>query len=234
MKTLLPLSVLMILGLSPAVSQDCEGYLSFQEGNKVKYALTDKKNKPAGTVEYVVESVNRTGGGLAADMRSKFTDEKGKEISNSTFTIACKGEKLILDLKSMLNDQMLEAFKGMTMKAEGGNMDIPFSAAVGSLLPDASLHMDILNEGQDFATIDIIITNRKVEAKEEVTTPAGNFSSIRISYDSETKIRTLGIGVPMNVHSITWYSREVGTVRSDSYSKDMKPLGNMVLSEVIR
>lgn len=139
---------------------------------------------------------------------------------------------MVIDMRSMISDQTLEAFKDMTMKAEGGNLEIPFSAAVGSWLPDATMHMDIIDKGQSFATIDITITDRRVEAKEDVTTPVGVFSCVKISYNSETKMKTMGIGVPMNLHSVTWYSKKVGMVKSDSFSRDMKPMGSRILTEV--
>jgi hypothetical protein len=59
-----------------------------------------------------------------------------------------------------------------------------------------------------------LITNRKVEAKESVTVPAGTFDCFKISYNSEIKIGF----VKKNYRYITWYAPEVGAVKSEFYS----------------
>ena len=59
------------------------------------------------------------------------------------------------------------------------------------------------------------ITNRKVEGKESVTTPAGTFDCFKITYDIETKF-----GVKIERNAIEWIAKNVGTVRSESYKGD--------------
>jgi len=223
-----------MLCFTAAIAQDCATYLPFQKGNKIEYAMTDKKEKPSGKLQYLINDVSTVGGALTANITSTMSDEKGKQISTSNFTYACNGGDLIIDMKSMVSDQLMSSYKDMTVKAEGGMMTIPFNASVGSTLPDGTMHMDILNEGKNFATMDVKITNQKVEAKEDITTPAGTFSCIRISYDSEIRTVTMGIGIPIITKAVTWYSQKAGVVKSDSYGKDDKLLGRMVLSSVTK
>ena len=120
----------------------------------------------------------------------------------------------------------------MTVKVDCGQMLIPHSAAPGTQLPDAVMHMEVINEGKTISTIDISMTNRKVEANEDVVTPAGTFSCIKISFDSEMKTATMGIGIPVESKSVTWYSEKVGMVKSKTFSKDDKPMGSMMLSSI--
>lgn len=224
--------VVLILSTSVSVAQNCEGYLSFQKGTKMQYIMTDRKGKQSGMLEYAINDVVKSDGGITADINSRFADEKGKELSSGHFTITCNGDGLVMDMRSLLSDQALAGFKDMTATVQGGNMEIPFGAAVGSTLPDAMMHMELSSSGSVMSVIDMKITNRKVLAKEDITTPAGTFSCIKIGYDNEMKMTTMGIGIPVNTHSETWFSKKVGTVRSDTYSKDMKPAGNMVLSSI--
>ncbi|MFI5134613.1 MAG: hypothetical protein ACHQD9_02050 [Chitinophagales bacterium] len=217
---------------SKICAQDCASYLPFQKGNKIEYSMTDKKDKPSGTLQYVINDVTKSGSDLLANITSTTNDEKGKQLSTSTFTYTCNNDGLSIDMKSMLSDQSMSAYKDMTVKVEGGTMTIPYSAAPGTQLPDATMHMDILNEGKTFSTIDMKMTNRKVEAKEDVVTAAGTFPCIKISYDTEMKTETMGIGIPMVMKSVTWYSAKVGMVKSESFSKDDKPMGSMILSGI--
>jgi len=72
--------------------------------------------------------------------------------------------------------------------------------------------------------ITIAITNRKVEAVENVTTPAGTFECYKISYDIDTKMM-----FTVKVKGVEWYAKNVGLVKSESYSTDGKLMGSNLL-----
>lgn len=60
---LLSLGVL-ILSTSVSVAQNCEGYLSFQKGTKMQYIMTDRKGKQSGMLEYAINDVVKSDGGI--------------------------------------------------------------------------------------------------------------------------------------------------------------------------
>jgi hypothetical protein len=62
----------------------------------------------------------------------------------------------------------------------------------------------------------INIINRKVEAKENMTTPAGSFMCYKLSEDIQEKD-------PLNdytKHNVMWISKGIGTIRIESYKED--------------
>ena len=71
------------------------------------------------------------------------------------------------------------------------------------------------------------ISNRKVEAQEDITTPAGTFKCFKITYDVDSKVifKTQGKGVE-------WISQQVGTVRTESHDSKGKMLSYSLLSEI--
>jgi hypothetical protein len=69
------------------------------------------------------------------------------------------------------------------------------------------------------------VFNRKVEAVENLTTPAGTFECYKISYDIATKMM-----VNVKAKATEWYSNGVGMVKSETYSTDGKLIGSNVLT----
>ena len=69
------------------------------------------------------------------------------------------------------------------------------------------------------------ISNRKVDAVESITTPAGTFECYKISYDVAMKMM-----MNMKSKGVEWYAKGVGLVKNETYSSDGKLLGSNVLT----
>jgi hypothetical protein len=63
--------------------------------------------------------------------------------------------------------------------------------------------------------MNIDITNRRVNAKESVTTPAGTWNCFKITYHTKMLMK-MGIGIPMNSDITEWYAPGFGVVKSES------------------
>ena len=121
----------------------------------------------------------------------------------------------------------------MTMQADGKYLMYPIKLSAGQTLQDGSADITVDNNGSHFADILIDITNRKVEQQESVTTDAGSFDCFRITYDISVKAKVMGIGIPVNMHVIEWFSSKIGrTVKSETYSKGGKLAGTMQLVSI--
>ena len=71
----------------------------------------------------------------------------------------------------------------------------------------------------------VSITNRKVEAVENITTPAGTFECYKITYDVATKMM-----INVKMKATEWYAKNVGMVKSESYTSDGKLAGSTLLT----
>jgi hypothetical protein len=74
-------------------------------------------------------------------------------------------------------------------------------------------------------TVDI--TNRKVNAKESITTPAGTFNCYAISSNSETKM-----GLKMMFEIKEWVAEGMGVIKSETYNKNGKLMGYTELTSI--
>jgi len=106
-------------------------------------------------------------------------------------------------------------------------MIFPSDLSVGDELPDASITVSIKSSGVNMFTMTVWITNRKVEAREEMTTPAGTFDCFKMSYDIETKMM-----VKVQSKAVQWFTEDVGMVKSESYNKNGKLVGYSLLTDL--
>jgi hypothetical protein len=77
------------------------------------------------------------------------------------------------------------------------------------------------------------IINRKVEAAEAVSTSAGSFDCLKITYDATIKVKTMGIGIPFHMKVIEWYAPKIGRfVKSETHNKSYKLMGTTTLESI--
>ena len=118
-------------------------------------------------------------GAEVSTITSQVKDEKGELILESSYNISCKDDTISIDFNSMINSQMFDQYQEFDLEISGTNLDLPNNLSVGQELPDASMLM-IINMGITLK-FSVNITDRKVIAKESVTTPAGTYDCFVIS-----------------------------------------------------
>jgi hypothetical protein len=90
----------------------------------------------------------------------------------------------------------------------------------GDNLADGTVTMTVSDKksAQVISTTTINIKNRKVEAVENKTTPAGTWECYKITYTSEFVSLVSGMTLPIKPRTTTeWFSFKVGTVRTESF-----------------
>jgi hypothetical protein len=105
-------------------------------------------------------------------------------------------------------------------------MEFPSNMQAGQVLKDARITMTAKTQGITVMNMNVYITNRKVEAIEDVTTPAGTFSCYKLTSDVETKMM-----MKVSVKNVEWYSMNVGVVKSESYNNKGKLTGYTLLTD---
>jgi hypothetical protein len=75
----------------------------------------------------------------------------------------------------------------------------------------------------------IRVFNRKVEAIETVTSPAGTWECFKLSEEMEMK----GL-VKIKGKSISWFNYEAGMVKTESYNSKGKLTGKTILTELVK
>ena len=196
-------------------AQDCNNYLFLQNNKTVEMTIYDKKAEPSGKQIYAVSNVATVGGITSATLNSEMFDKKGKSIAKSTTIVKCNGGVMMMDMRMNLSSQQQQQIGSTTATADNVYIEYPSNMNVGDQLKDGTFQMDITTNGMN-QSIGMSITERKVESKETVTTTAGTWECFKISYKSKTVIKTMGIGIPMNMDGTEWYAPGVGVIKSES------------------
>ncbi len=204
-------------------AQDCKNFYYMQNNKIIEMSIYGKKGDVAGRNVYHVSNVKSSGGTVTSDVNSEMFDKKGKSIAKSTINFKCTGGVMMLDMKMMVPQQQSQQFN-TEAKADNVYIEYPTSMKPGDNLKDASMTMEMNNNGM-IQTLTMNVTNRKVEAKESVTTPAGTWQCFKISSKSKIHMKMGPIGIPMNFDTTEWFAPGFGIVKTES-----KQGGTMITS----
>lgn len=224
------------VALTTAYSQDCANFLFLQKDKTIEITVYDKKGEPNGKQVYNVSNVATTGGTTTGTINSELFDKKGNSRAKASSTVVCTGGEMRLDMKLMLPPQENQQF-GMSAEVNGQNgyLSYPNNMKVGDQLPDGNLSIDLSHNGPPppgpngappaggpppppglGKSLTMLISNRKVEGQESVTTTAGTWNCFRISYKSKLTVKTGPFGFPVNIEGVEWYAPGFGIVKSQS------------------
>jgi hypothetical protein len=214
MKRINLIILFLAVGLIAAKSQKCKVYIPALVGTEVELTNFDKKDKPTSIIHQKITNIRNSGDTTIYDAHQLVTDNNGKNPMESFFSFKCLGEDFYFDMNAFIDQKQMQAYKDMQMKVSTSSIDLPAKLTVGQTLKDGFINMEIV-AGFMPITIRVDIINRKVEGFETITTPAGTFECVKISQDS--KIQSI---VSTTIHSVYWYSENIGTVKCENYNKD--------------
>jgi hypothetical protein len=228
MKQLLLIAVFCYSSIAALIAQDCPMYYPDKENTQMEYKSYDKKGGLSGSSVQKITGIKKSASSTEVAINAESFDAKGKSLGTANLKARCEGGIFYIDMSNYLNQQSTDAYKDMEMSVEGGNLEMPSGMKAGDALKDGDLKMSFSSGGMTVMNMSVTITNRKVEAVESLTSPAGTFECYKISYDIATKM--MGINVKMK--GVEWYAKGVGMVKSETYNKDAKLQGSTVLNSL--
>jgi len=229
MKTLskITASWLIIMGFNQVYAQECVPYYPVKEGIVREMASYDKKDKLTGTTIQTVKEIKTTGNITEWTIGTVSKDDKGKELSAGDLHMTCEAGIFKMDMRNFVDDETLKAYEDMEVTMDATDLDFPGDLSVGQTLKDGSITIKISSQGMAMMTMIVKIYDRKVEAIEDITTPAGTFSCYKMTSTIESKTMFTIIA-----KTTDWMAKNVGSVRSETYDKDGKLTGYMVLTSM--
>lgn len=198
----------------------CAKMIFFKEGAEIDTKTYDGNGKEVSTQHSKIISVKEEGGMTVATSESVDTVVKKEPF---WVNYKCDGSKIYVDIASIMNN----AAKEKGGQFEASPVEYPIDVKEGETLPDANGEMKIAAKGKTM-TVKYHFKDRKVEAKEEVTTPAGTFSCFKVSNTVESEMEMPGMTEQMQkvmetmkdkvkMSSVTWFAPSFGVVKSETY-----------------
>jgi len=226
MKKIIVLTTMFLFATLITTAQDCKFYLPKTQGAQIEYKSYDGKDKLTGSSIQSIKEIKESGGSYTAWIETKSFDKKGKETGSNEYSVKCENGTYSVDMKSFMDAQTMAAYEDMDVKVNSDNIEIPANIKVGDELKDGKLEISVYSEGMKIMSMTTDITQRKVEAKEEITTEAGTFSCYKITYTITVKTM-----FSVRMEAAEWIAEDVGTVKSETYSKG-KTMGYTLLTGI--
>ena len=225
MKNLL-LITLAFLVFSELNAQCDNPFYKLKEGTIIEMESYDKKDKIQSSSKTKVIEYKETSSGYVAKIAYSIYDKKDKMISEGEYNLECDKGIIKIDMSSFVPAESMKAFDDMEIEIDMDQMLYPANLSAGQSLDDASMKIKTINSPVPMS-MDMDITNRKVEGKESVTTPAGTFDCFKISYDMFSKMSIM----KMNFKNIEYLSNNSGVVRTESYKSNGNLMSYTVLTK---
>jgi hypothetical protein len=214
MKTFFLFSIMFLIG---NVLKAQETYFPTKVGTVLIYKSFDKKDKVLGTTKTTIKNVNISGTNIDITYEMESLDAKDKLQYKEDITIHQKGDILYMDMNNFINKSAFQKDGEIPAEVEvkGNNMEIPLNPKPGDKLADANVEVS-MNMG--FMSMKILaeLTNRKVDAFEDITVKGGTYKCFKFSSDFTSS----AMGMKFNGKNISWYAKGIGTVKSESYDKN--------------
>jgi predicted small secreted protein len=200
-----------------------------KEGTVLVYKMFDKKDKETNMVRYTIMHVNTNGSDLDITYQVESIDPKEKLIYKDEITIHKKGDKIYFDMSNFVNKAAFQQNGQIPadIQITGNNMEVPSNPQPGDLLPDANVEMS-MKIGFINMKLSALVTNRKVEAIEDITVKGGTFNSYKFS----SEVNATAMGIKLKSNNFDWYARGIGIVKTESYDKNGKLQSYIELMEV--
>lgn len=205
---------------SQAQNRPCNNeFFPTTPGKKMEMTHYDKTSKPVMVVKNQLEKVNTNAQETEIIFKSESYNPKGKLMYKADQKIVCKNGTVYLDARNWSGPSMMQQnIPNIKTVLSGEGVAYPSSLAVGQKLPDADLEIQSILEGSSMpiASFKIKITDRKVEGKQTVQTPAGTFECFKIIYKGDIKAGF----VNQNINYVEYIAKNVGVVKLEAFGKD--------------
>jgi hypothetical protein len=215
-------------------AQDCNNYMLLTENAEYEILNYNQRNKLTGRVLYKVTDVRRDGDKSEATVHTKMYDDKGKMANEGSYQVGCENGSIWIDMRSLMNPDMMAAYQDMEVKMQGDHMDYPSALTPGQKLKDGSFTIDVVDKGsgQNMSTITMLVTGRTVGDRERMEVPAGTFEGYKINQDMEVQTRAMGMKMPgTRMQTVEWFVPGTGWIKSETY-RNGKLMAYSVLNKI--
>ncbi len=207
---------IMLLCCSRFFAQDCSNFYYLQNNKTIELTITNNKGKETGKMVYTISDGKKSGSIFTATVNSEFFDSKGKSVNKAVNNVQCENGMMMMDMKMFIPSAQQEQMGTASASASHVYLEYPAGMKVGDQLKDGLFNMDFETGGGLKSSIEISITERKVEAQESITTPAGTWECFKISTKNKITTKIAGIGIPIRMDVTEWFAPGFGVVKTES------------------
>jgi hypothetical protein len=214
-------------------AQDCLG-ITLKQGSGFEMLQYNAKDKQIGKIAYQVTSVGKEGASTVVNIRAQMEDDKGKQQPPYTIKYTCTGNELIADMSGLFQSMQQSGMKNSEMKLKANQLVYPGKMSPGQKLADGTMEVEMTTNGGMMMTMTMTMTNRLVDSRESVTTPAGTFDTVKVTSDMNTESRIMGMPIRSTMKTVSYRAgNQILDIKSETYNKGGKLMGYSILSKAL-
>ncbi len=230
MKTFLSL-LLVLTMLTKGRAQACLSF-TLKAGANYEMSTFNAKDKPTGKITYQIKSVRKEGSATVMDVVAQFRDESGRQQNPYTIHYTCTGNELVADMSGMMQSMQSAGLKDAEMRMKTNRLAYPGKYSVGQKLSDGQMEAELYTNGNRMMEMNMMMSNRQVESKSPITTPAGTFDTYKVSSDMSFENKVMGMPIRNAMRVVSYRAEDqLFDIRSETYNKNGKLMGYMLLSK---
>lgn len=217
---------------SPMAFSQCNDFFHFKEGVRLEYDHIDKKEKVAARTAQSFKDISGSGANMKAKLHQEIIDVKKNEvIGSSESEWTCENGTLQFSVNSMNMGMSGQAYNpSVSVEVTGDKTDLPSNLKVGQTLSDVHYQVKSTMSGITLINQTFDVTDRKVEAQEEITTPAGKFNCYKLTFKTNSKGK---MGGSNTMRTVAWYAKNTGLIKMEMFDESGKFLGRQLLTKVV-
>ncbi|MDA7803810.1 hypothetical protein N8987_04470 [Crocinitomix sp.] len=197
-------------------------------GKELVYENFGSNDKLESSEIMTVKDVRDTTGGIVIDAHAISKDKKGEVVLDNDFSFSCIDGVFRISFESIMDASMMDAYKDMEIEMTQTELAFPKSMDVATSLPDGTMTVKIKTNGTQIMTMTMNVTNRKIEAKESITTPADTFEAFKMTETQHTSMMFMN----KTYKSVNWIVPGIGSVRSEMYTDKDKLNSYRILTSI--
>lgn len=208
--------------ISTAGATSCNNLIFFHEGAEIVATSYNAKGEEISKQTTKVLTIKTEDGMTVAEVEGSDLIIGG-EPKTIHYNYKCDGDNIYFDVASMFRTDE----KNQDGSFESSLISYPINITEGQTLPDVTGTMKSERNGKKME-MKYHYKERKVEGKEEVTTPAGTWNCFKISNAVQVDMNIPGMDEEaiammkkmqegMKTTSITWFAPDFGIVKMEMY-----------------
>jgi len=210
-------------------SQECDFYFPNEKGTIIETTSYDKKGKATGVGKTTILENKNTETGQIIKVEAEYEAKGADSTFKQEYSMECKNGEFYVNMDAYINKASMSAYQKMEIEVDIEQMTIPANLKPGQVLNDGKLTIRVKNNGIKMLTINTLITDRKVDGFEKITTSAGTFDCVKLSYTIETKMM-----FKVRMSGKEWIAKNIGIVKSEAYNKKGKLESTTLLTKITK
>ena len=196
--------IALFFGALKLPAQDCTQYVYMQKGKTIETTSYNAAGVVTGKIVHYIADVTTVNGTTTETVNTSYFDKNGNPGGTKNIVYKCNGGKFMMDM-SANNPQQA----GVSMSTS--YIEYPANMRVGDHFKDVDMKMDMTMGGKTYKA-ESKITDRQVVGEESITTPAGTWHCLKITYKTTSSFE--GMNMPARtMESTEWYAANFGIIQ---------------------